>query len=45
MAEVRYNSEFINKNRAFGDWDILTDSVNRESFHMIKKLYPDDNFT
>ena len=48
MTEVkRYNSEFINKNRAFGELghpDGPTVNLERVS-HMIKKLYPDgDNF-
>ena len=48
MTEVkRYNSEFINKNRAFGELghpDGPTVYLERVS-HMIKKLYPDgDNF-
>ena len=48
MKEVkRYNSEFINKNRAFGELghpDGPTVNLERVS-HMIKKLYPDgDNF-
>ena len=48
MTEVkRYNSEFINKNRAFGKLghpDGPTVNLERVS-HMIKKLYPDgDNF-
>ena len=48
MKEVtRYNKEFINKNRAFGELghpDGPTVNLERVS-HMIKKLYPDgDNF-
>ena len=48
MTEVkRYNSEFINKNRAFGELghpDGPTVNLERVS-HMIKNLYPDgDNF-
>ena len=48
MTEVkRYNSEFINKNRAFGELGHPggpTVNLERVS-HMIKKLYPDgDNF-
>ena len=48
LKEVkRYNSEFINKNRAFGELghpDGPTVNLERVS-HMIKKLYPDgDNF-
>ena len=48
MTEVkRYNSEFINKNRAFGELghpDGPTVNLERV-YHMIKKLYPDgDNF-
>ena len=48
MTEVkRYNSEFINKNRAFGELGHPAGpTVNLERVsHMIKKLYPDgDNF-
>ena len=48
LKEVkRYNAEFINKNRAFGELghpDGPTVNLERVS-HMIKKLYPDgDNF-
>jgi len=43
----RYNAEFINKNRAFGELghpDGPTVNLERVS-HMVKKLYPDgDNF-